>query len=139
MIRFLSQISGEAPKRATSLSAGFDLICIEPVFIEPGGRQLVRTGVQVEIPPGYAGLICPRSGLAKRRGVTVLNAPGVIDADYRGEIGVLLVNHGDQDWGAPPGARIAQLVVIPVMLQAGTVTELGETIRDDGGWGSTGA
>ncbi len=110
------------------------------VTLEPGGRELVPTGLRVAIPAGYAGLVMPRSGLALRSGVTVLNAPGLIDSGYRGEIGVLLVNHGARTVVIQHGERIAQLVIQPVArAQLVEVRELPESRRGEGGFGSTGA
>lgn len=131
------------PSRATAGSAGFDLRAkvYEPVIIRPLSRMLIPTGFALEIPPGWCGMVCPRSGMALRQGITVLNAPGIIDADYRGEIGVILantdpfeslvVNHGD---------RIAQLVLVPGATVAvlEEVTDLDDTARGAGGFGSSG-
>ena len=109
------------------------------VTLAPAGRQLVPTGLRVAIPDGYAGLVLPRSGLALRTGVTVLNAPGLIDSGYRGEIGVLLVNHGAEAVTIGRGERIAQLVIQPVARASLVeVRELGESRRGTGGFGSTG-
>src|SRR5438034_10257381 len=102
------------PRYARASDAGLDLHAAERVVIEPGGRALVGTGLAVAIPPGYAGLVLPRSGLAFRHGVTVLNAPGLIDAGYRGELKVLLVNHDPRTATFARGERIAQLVIQPI-------------------------
>jgi dUTP pyrophosphatase len=102
------------PTRATTHSAGHDL-CAHldaPVVLDPGQRRLFATGLRMALPAGCAGLICPRSGLALRHGITVLNAPGIIDADYRGDIGVLLCNLGDAKFTVNPGDRIAQIVFV---------------------------
>ena len=109
------------------------------VVIEPGARELVPTGLRLELPVGYEAQVRPRSGLALKSGVTVLNAPGTIDSDYRGEVGVILVNHGSLPFEIRRGDRIAQLVVAPVT-QASFVEadEIGETARGAGGFGSTG-
>jgi dUTP diphosphatase len=128
------------PGYARASDAGLDLRSSERVVIEPGERALVGTGVAVAIPPGFAGLVVPRSGLALRHGVTVLNAPGLIDAGYRGEVKVLLVNH---DRKAPVilerGERIAQLVVQAVAaVDLVEVPELSASERGAGGFGSTG-
>ena len=102
------------PAYAREGDAGLDLAAATTVTVPPGGRQLVPTGLRVAIPIGHAGLVLPRSGLALRSGVTVLNAPGLIDAGYRGELGVLLVNHGAEAVTIERGERIAQLVIQPV-------------------------
>lgn len=129
------------PERATAAASGFDLrACVDrPVVIEVGARALVPTGVAVAVPEGYEGQVRPRSGLALRSGLTLLNSPGTIDADYRGEIGVIVVNHGDAQATIERGDRIAQLVFqrLPeVVLEA--VDELPETARGALGFGHTG-
>lgn len=127
------------PAYAREGDAGLDLAAATTVTLPPGGRQLVPTGLRVAIPIGHAGLVLPRSGLALRSGVTVLNAPGLIDAGYRGEVGVLLVNHGAEAVTIERGERIAQLVIQPV--ERATVVEVREldaTARGAGGFGSTG-
>ena len=127
------------PAYARDGDAGLDLAAAAPVTLPPGGRQLVPTGLRVALPIGHAGLVLPRSGLALRSGVTVLNAPGLIDAGYRGEVGVLLVNHGAEAVTIKRGERIAQLVIQPV--ERATVVEVREldaTVRGAGGFGSTG-
>src|SRR5438034_2135523 len=127
------------PRYARASDAGLDLHAAERVVIEPGGRALVRTGVAVAIPPGYAGLVLPRSGLAFRHGVTVLNAPGLIDAGYRGEVKVLLVNHDHETATFARGERIAQLVIQPIAhARLDIVEDLPASQRGDGGFGSTG-
>ncbi len=127
------------PAYARDGDAGLDLAAAQPVTLPPAGRALVPTGLRVAIPPGYAGLVLPRSGLALRAGVTVLNAPGLIDSSYRGEIGVLLVNHGAEPVAIARGERVAQLVIQAVA--RATLVEvraLGESARGAGGFGSTG-
>jgi dUTP pyrophosphatase len=129
------------PYRAHPGDAGYDLHALEPVELVPGERAMVRTGVAIELPPGHAGWVVPRSGLAHRHGLALVNAPGLIDADYRGEVRVLLLN---TDRATPArlaaGDRIAQLVVMAVAGPEVTeVDELGETARGAGGFGSTGA
>jgi dUTP pyrophosphatase len=110
-----------------------------PKVLNPGARTLIPTGLYMEIPPGYEVQVRPRSGLAYKRGLTVLNAPGTIDADYRGELGVLLVNTSNESQAIEPGERIAQLVVSPVYrIEWVEVDELGKTDRGSGGFGSTG-
>ena len=127
------------PAYARDGDAGLDLAAAAPVTLPPGGRQLVPTGLRVAIPIGHAGLVLPRSGLALRSGVTVLNAPGLIDAGYRGEVGVLLVNHGAEAVTIKRGERIAQLVIQPVeRATLVEVRELDDTPRGLGGFGSTG-
>jgi dUTP pyrophosphatase len=128
------------PERAHPGDAGLDLAAVEPLDLGPGGRAAVPTGLAVAIPPGYAGLVVPRSGLARRHGITVANAPGLIDAGYRGELQVILVNLSGEAHHIAPGDRIAQLVVVPVSLAAAVeVDELPPSDgRGDGGFGSTG-
>jgi len=110
-----------------------------PLLLKPGARELVPTGFCYEIPPGFEMQVRPRSGLALKHGVTVLNTPGTIDADYRGELKVLLVNHGPEPFEIKRGERIAQIVIAPVSSAAFTeVAELSDTQRGTGGFGSTG-
>lgn len=129
------------PARAHPGDAGLDLVAIAPYDLPPGGRAAVATGLAVAIPEGCAGLVVPRSGLARRHGVTVANAPGLIDSGYRGELLVLLVNHGDDPHTVAPGDRVAQLVLVPVAALTPTVVdELPDSDgRGEGGFGSTGA
>jgi dUTP pyrophosphatase len=122
-------------------AAGMDLASAadEPVRLEPGGRVGVPTGLALEIPAGFEGQVRPRSGLALRFGVTIINAPGTIDSDYRGELVVLLVNLGREPHVINPGDRIAQLVIAPVTQVALAETEdLSDTVRGAGGFGHTG-
>ena len=131
------------PEHATADSAGLDLRAAvpegEPVALAPGAFALVPTGLQIRLPAGTEGQVRPRSGLAFRHGVTVLNSPGTIDADYSGEVGVLLVNHGPEPFEIARGERIAQLVVARyVGVRFRRVEALGETARGAGGFGSTG-
>ena len=131
------------PAYATLGAAGADLHADtggETVTLEPGARALIGTGLSVAIPKGYEMQIRPRSGLALKYGITLANAPGTIDSDYRGPLGVILINHGEADFDVTHGMRIAQMVVAPVV-QAGfeIVTSLDETARGAGGFGSTGA
>jgi dUTP diphosphatase len=128
------------PERAHPGDAGFDLRSIEDVEIEPGERALVRTGLAVAIPDGYAGLVLPRSGLASKHGLTLANAPGLIDAGYRGELICSVVNlDRDQSVKIARGDRIAQLVVVAVPeLRPTWVGELTPSSRGEGGFGSTG-
>ena len=138
-IKFTLDDGATAPTRAHDTDAGLDLYAFHPADIPPGGRQLVGTGVHVSIPPGYVGMICPRSGLAHKHGLTVLNAPGIIDAGYTGEIKVNLHNTEDRAVVLPSGARIAQLVITPIpdahLVQVDT---LDATERGENGHGSTG-
>jgi dUTP pyrophosphatase len=127
------------PSYATHGSAGMDLVAIERLIVESRAWGKVRTGLAVRIPEGYEGQIRPRSGLAARYGVTVLNSPGTIDSDYRGEILVLLVNHGRVLFEISAGDRIAQLVICPVAhADVAFVPTLDDTDRGAGGFGSTG-
>lgn len=127
------------PAYATPGSSGLDIRASESVSIKPGDHHAVTTGLFVEIPEGYEAQIRPRSGLAFKNGVTVLNAPGTIDSDYRGEIKVILVNLGDVNFVVEPGDRIAQMVIAPVTrAEMVRVEELNDTQRAGGGFGSTG-
>lgn len=129
------------PKYATALSAGVDLMAAlaVPVTLEPGARFTIPTGIAIQLPAGFEAQVRPRSGLAARHGVTVLNSPGTIDADYRGEVGVILINHGAEIFCVERGMRIAQLVVAPVAVVVWQdVGELDDTKRSGGGFGSTG-
>ncbi|MGC8763045.1 MAG: dUTP diphosphatase [Acidobacteriota bacterium] len=130
------------PAPATAGAAGLDLsAAVEaPLVLGPGERALVPTGFVWEIPPGYEGQVRPRSGLAVRHGLTVLNAPGTVDADYRGEVRVVLCNLGREPFVVERGARIAQMVVAPVTPAAVEESEdLTETARGEGGFGHTGS
>ena len=131
------------PKAQTSGSAGIDLIAAVdpygPIHLAPGKRVLVPTGLVIAIPPGYEGQVRPRSGLALKHGVTVLNSPGTIDSDYRGEVKVILINHGDEAFVIERAERIAQLVVAAVaQAELVEVAEIAPTERASGGFGSTG-
>lgn len=128
------------PHYATAGSAGADLkACLsEPIILKQGRRELIPTGLQIEIPPGYEGQIRSRSGLALKRGIKVHNSPGTIDSDYRGEIGVILINLGEADFTINNGDKIAQLVIAPVIrANFVSVKTLSETNRASGGFGST--
>lgn len=127
------------PAYATDHAAGLDIVSAEDVTIAPGDRHAVATGFAVAIPPGYEIQVRPRSGLAFKHGVTVPNAPGTIDADYRGEVKVLLINHGNAPFAIARGDRIAQLVPAAVTRAAfDEVDVLDDTARGTGGFGSTG-
>jgi len=131
------------PAYQTDGAAGFDLVAAlpegEPLVLAPLGRALVPTGLVFEIPPGHEGQVRPRSGLALKHGITVLNAPGTIDADYRGEVQVILINLGAEPFAIRRGERIAQFVAAPVTRARLVVVEaVGATVRGSGGFGSTG-
>lgn len=129
------------PAYATADSAGMDLVAAvdADLTLKPGSRTVVPTGLAIALPGGYEAQIRPRSGLALKDGITVLNSPGTIDADYRGEVGVILANLGDQPYVVRRGSRIAQLVVAPVArLTWNEVVELPSSDRGSGGFGSTG-
>ena len=141
-VRVVRKTQHALPEYETSQSAGMDLRADleETVVLDPGGRVLIPTGLYIEIPAGYEAQVRPRSGLALKRGLTVLNAPGTIDADYRGELGVILVNLSQETQSVEPGERIAQLLFAPVTRgQLVEVDILNETERGRGGFGSTGA
>jgi dUTP pyrophosphatase len=129
------------PTRAHPGDAGLDLYAVEPAVLAAGERASIPTGIAVEIPPGHAGLVLPRSGLAARHGISVVNAPGLIDADYRGEVRVLLLNTDrEQAFELAAGDRIAQLVVVAVTIaEVDEVPSLTDTVRGAGGFGSSGA
>ena len=128
------------PSRAHDGDAGLDLTACETVTIGAGERATVGTGLAVEIPEGHAGLVTPRSGLALRHGLSIVNAPGVIDAGYRGEVRVILLNTDrEQAFTVEPGMRIAQLLVVPALVvDIVEVGDLTETVRGEGGFGSSG-
>ena len=129
------------PQYMSDHAAGMDLCAAldEPVILQPGERAIVPTGIAMAIPIGYEGQVRPRSGLAIRQGITMLNSPGTIDADYRGEIGVIAINHGDAEVTFNHGERIAQLIIAPVVqAELNIVDELCETDRGEGGFGHTG-
>jgi dUTP pyrophosphatase len=133
----------DLPAYETTGAAGMDLRAAvgadETLVIAPGKRALIPTGFIFEIPEGYEGQVRPRSGLAFKHGITCLNSPGTVDSDYRGEVKVLLVNHGDQDFQIERGMRIAQIVIAPAIQVAVRETGLAsETVRGAGGFGSTG-
>ena len=127
------------PSYAHPGDAGMDLRSVDDAVIPPGGRALVHTGLVVNLPPAYEAQVRPRSGLALRNGVTVLNTPGTIDAGYRGEIGVILAHFGDEPFTVRKGDRIAQMVIAPVTFAEIVETDsIDETDRGAGGFGSTG-
>jgi dUTP pyrophosphatase len=127
------------PSYATGGAAGMDLRIIEDVELQPGERKLARTGLRMAIPPGYEGQVRPRSGLALKHGISMVNTPGTIDSDYRGEVGIILINLGQSVVKLGKGERVAQMVVCPVtQAQIVEVDSLEETERGEGGFGSTG-
>lgn len=133
-------ISANAPFYAHPGDAGADLVSAEAVRLEPGERALIGTGVRIALPEGYAAFVVPRSGLAAKHGITVVNSPGTVDAGYRGEIRVSLLNTDSREaYDVAVGDRIAQLIVMPVVqARFEPVDELPESVRGDGGFGSTG-
>ena len=145
-IRFCCELLPHAndlplPAYETSESAGMDVRAAisEPLILHPGERALIPTGLKIALPPGTEAQIRPRSGLAYRNGITMLNAPGTIDSDYRGEVKVLAVNHGADPFTVERGDRIAQMVIAPVIrAELMLVESLEETERGEGGFGSTG-
>jgi dUTP pyrophosphatase len=140
-LRFARLAEGALPPaRAHDDDAGYDLHAVEAVTIGPGERAGVGTGIAVEIPPGHAGFVVPRSGLALKHGISVVNAPGIVDSGYRGELRVLLLNTDrDESFDVRPGDRIAQLLIVPVSAPELTEADgLGESPRGAGGFGSTG-
>lgn len=127
------------PAYATSGAAGMDVLAAEEVTLAPGARHAVATGLALAIPPGYEIQVRPRSGLALKHGISVPNTPGTIDSDYRGELKVILINHGTESFAIARGDRVAQLVLAPVVQAAWSeVAELDDTQRGAGGFGSTG-
>jgi dUTP pyrophosphatase len=133
--------SHELPKYSTEESAGLDLRAElqSPIVLEPGQRSLIPTGLKIALPTGYEAQVRPRSGLAYKHGITVLNSPGTIDADYRGDVGVILINHGSESFTIENGERIAQLIIAKfVQIDWDEVLDLSSTSRGEGGFGSTG-
>lgn len=140
MVRILPHGRGlDLPAYATDGAAGMDVVSAEDVTIAPGGRHAVATGLSVAIPVGFEIQVRPRSGLALKHGISVPNAPGTVDSDYRGEVKVILINHGAEAFDIRRGDRVAQLVLAPVTRASWIeVEELDETARGEGGFGSTG-
>jgi len=138
----LANLDGlDVPLYATPSSAGADLVAANqaPETLAPGARALIPTGIALALPAGYEAQVRPRSGLALKHGITVLNTPGTIDADYRGEIGVILINHGTETFVVERGMRIAQMVIAQVTTANWAIVEsLPTSVRADGGFGSTG-
>lgn len=140
-IKIINQSNNPLPAYQTILSAGMDIQAYisEPITIKPLERVLVKTGLFIELPQGYEAQIRPRSGLALKKGITVLNTPGTIDADYRGEIGVILINFSQENFVIESGERIAQMVIARhETAQWQVVSSLSATERGEGGFGSTG-
>ncbi|MFT6850538.1 MAG: dUTP pyrophosphatase [Sphingobacteriales bacterium] len=140
-VNVINKSKNPLPHYATDLSAGMDLRADlhEAIFLKPGGRELIPTGIYIALEEGYEAQIRPRSGLAFKHGITVLNSPGTIDADYRGEIKVLLINHGEKAFTIEPGERIAQMILAKFeQISWIEVEELDETTRGAGGYGHTG-
>lgn len=143
-LRALPHFEGlDIPKYETIGAAGMDIRAAnaadDPITLKPGERKLIPSGLQMEIPLGYEVQVRPRSGLAFKHGIALVNAPGTIDSDYRGEVSTLLINHGQQDFIINRGERVAQWVVAPVIQTSFTMVDaLGDTERGTGGYGSTG-
>lgn len=140
-IKIINKSSHSLPAYETGASAGMDLRAniSEPVTLKPLERSIIKTGLFIELPLGYEAQVRPRSGLAAKKGITVLNSPGTVDADYRGEIGVILVNLSNEDFTIENGERIAQLIIARhERAEWEEVELLEETSRGDGGFGSTG-
>jgi len=140
-IKIINKSSHELPNYETIASAGMDLRAniTESIVLKPLGRAIVKTGLFIELPIGFEAQVRPRSGLAAKKGITVLNSPGTVDADYRGEIGVILVNLSNEDFTIENGERVAQLVIAKhERAKWIQVEELSETSRGEGGFGSTG-
>jgi dUTP pyrophosphatase len=140
-VKIINQSKHPLPAYATNGAAGMDLKADIPhsISLQPMERQLIPTGIFIELPAGYEAQVRPRSGLALRHGITCLNSPGTVDADYRGELKVILINLSNTEQQIHPGDRIAQMVVSRVeKVDWHPVTELNETLRSDGGFGHTG-
>jgi len=140
-VEVINESKNDLPQYETVNSAGMDVRAHldDKLVLEPGEKALIKTGLKLAIPAGYECQVRPRSGLAYKHGVTVLNSPGTIDADYRGDIGVILINHGTSNFVVEPGERIGQLVFAKYeRVEFEAVEELAETERGEGGFGSTG-
>src|SRR6478752_9800079 len=146
VVPFLDQLAiqllhpaARVPARTRAGDAAYDLACVEAFTLAVGERAMIPTGLAVAIPPGMAGLVLPRSGLAIKHGISCVNAPGLIDPNYRGELRVILINHGDEPFSAAAGDRIAQLLITAFATPPmSIVDELPETARGVGGFGSSG-
>jgi dUTP pyrophosphatase len=140
-IKIVNKSNNELPAYSTELSAGMDIRAFlpGPVVLKPLERKLIPTGLFVEIPAGFEAQIRPRSGLALKKGITVLNSPGTIDADYRGEVGIILINLSNEDFVIESGERICQMIISShETVRWNLVEELEETVRGEGGFGHTG-
>lgn len=140
-VQIVNNSKHELPKYATKLSAGMDLRANieEPIVLQPGERRLIPTGIHIGLPQGYEAQVRPRSGLALKHGITCLNSPGTVDADYTGDVGVILINHGQEPFTINDGDRIAQMVIAKYKQVTWVeVEELQATERGDGGFGHTG-
>lgn len=140
-VQIVNNSKHELPKYATKLSAGMDLRANieEPIVLQPGERRLIPTGIHIGLPQGYEAQVRPRSGLAIKHGITCLNSPGTIDADYTGDVGVILINHGQEPFTINDGDRIAQMVIAKYKKVTWVEVEvLQATERGDGGFGHTG-
>ena len=141
-VKIINKSNNPIPNYETSLSAGMDLRAYaeEPITLNPGERKLIKTGLHIELPEGYEAQVRPRSGLAFKKGITVLNSPGTIDADYRGDVGVILINHSDEEFVVNSGDRIAQLVISKFeKVDWETSDKINLTSRGASGFGSTGS
>ena len=141
IVKIINKSKNELPKYETLFSAGMDLRANleEPILLKPFQRLVVKTGLFISLQQGYEAQIRPRSGLALKKGITVLNSPGTIDADYRGEIGVILINLSDSDFEINTGDRIAQMIIAKhETIEWETVDKLDDSVRGDKGFGSTG-
>ena len=139
IVKVVNKSTNSLPEYQTPQSAGIDLQSDQNITITPGARTLVKTGLHIELPKGYQAQIVPRSGLALKHGISIVNSPGTIDSDYRGEIGIILINHGTEPFNVKSGDRIAQMVISKVeQLEWESVEELSNTERGEGGFGSTG-
>lgn len=138
-IRIQKENGAKVPSYAHPGDAGLDLYAAEESILKPGNRKLISTGIRVALPPGYEGQIRPKSGLAIKHGISVVNTPGTIDAGYRGVVGVILINHGQEDFQVEKHMKIAQMVINKVeFADIEEVLELDESERGEGGFGSTG-
>ena len=141
-VKIINKSNNPTPNYETSFSAGMDLRAYleVPITLNPRERKLIKTGLYIELPEGYEAQVRPRSGLALKKGISVLNSPGTIDADYRGDIGVILINHSDKEFIVKSGDRIAQLVISKFeKVDWETSNEINSTSRGDSGFGSTGS
>ena len=141
-VKIINRSNNPTPTYETSLSAGMDLRAYleGPITLSPGERKLIKTGLHIELPEGYEAQVRPRSGLAFKKGITVLNSPGTIDADYRGDVGVILINHSNEEFVVNSGDRIAQLLISKFEKVNWEISdEINSTSRGDSGFGSTGS